>query len=60
MGGATGLGVRTTINANKAAITGVIAAAPALKEPSPGYPAQLKTIAPYSPELTIMAPTGRS
>ena len=54
-GGATGLGVLTTINANKAAITGVIAAAPALKTVAP-YAAQLKTIAPYSPELTIMAP----
>ena len=54
-GGATGLGVLTTINANKAAIAGVIAAAPALKTVAP-YAAQLKTIAPYSPELTIMAP----
>ena len=54
-GGAKGLGVLTTINANKAAIAGVIAAAPALKTVAP-YAAQLKTIAPYSPELTIMAP----
>ena len=54
-GGAKGLGVLTTINANKAAIAGVIAAAPALKTVAP-YAAQLKTIAPYSAELTIMAP----
>jgi MFS family permease len=54
-GGAKGLGVLTTINANKAAITGVIAAAPALKTIAP-YAAQLKTIAPYSSELTLMAP----
>jgi MFS family permease len=54
-GGAKGLGVLTTINANKAAIAGVIAAAPALKTVAP-YAAQLKTIAPYSSELTLMAP----
>jgi MFS transporter, ACS family, D-galactonate transporter len=54
-GGAKGLGVLTTINANKAAITGVIAAAPALKTVAP-YATQLKTIAPYSAELTLMAP----
>jgi MFS transporter, ACS family, D-galactonate transporter len=54
-GGAKGLGVLTTINANKAAIVGVIAAAPALKTVAP-YATQLKTIAPYSAELTLMAP----
>jgi MFS family permease len=54
-GGAKGLGVLTTINANKAAIAGVIAAAPALKTVAP-YAARLKIIAPYSAELTIMAP----
>jgi ACS family D-galactonate transporter-like MFS transporter len=54
-GGAKGVAVLTTINANKAAITGVIAAAPALKTIAP-YSAQLKTIAPYSSELTLMAP----
>ena len=54
-GGATGLGILTTISANKAAIGGVIAAAPALKTVAP-YATQLKTIAPYSSELTLMAP----
>jgi MFS family permease len=54
-GGAKGLGILTTISANKAAITGVIAAAPALKTVAP-YATQLKTIAPYSSELTTMAP----
>jgi MFS family permease len=64
-GGAKGLGVLTTISANKAAIAGVIAAAPALKTVAPyasdlttiaPYSTQLKTIAPYSSELTTMAP----
>jgi MFS family permease len=64
-GGAKGLGILTTISANKAAITGVIAAAPALKTVTPyaadlttiaPYSTQLKTIAPYSAELTTMAP----
>jgi MFS transporter, ACS family, D-galactonate transporter len=54
-GGAKGLGILTTISANKAAITGVIAAGPALKTVAP-YAAQLKTIAPYSADLTAMAP----
>jgi MFS family permease len=54
-GGAKGLGILTTIAANKAAITGVIAAAPALATVAP-YATQLKTIAPYSANLTLMAP----
>jgi MFS family permease len=54
-GGAKGIGILTTISANKAAITGVIAAAPALKTVAP-YATQLKTIAPYSAELTTIAP----
>jgi MFS family permease len=54
-GGAKGIGILTTIDANQAAIAGVIAAAPALKTVAP-YAAQLKTIAPYSAELTLMAP----
>jgi MFS family permease len=54
-GGAKGVGILTTISANKAAIAGVIAAAPALKTVAP-YATQLKTIAPYSSELTTMAP----
>ena len=64
-GGAKGLGILTTISANKAAIAGVIAVAPALKSVAPyaadlktiaPYSTQLKTIAPYSTELTTMAP----
>jgi MFS transporter, ACS family, D-galactonate transporter len=64
-GGAKGISILTTISANKAAIAGVIAAAPALKTVAPyaadlttiaPYSAQLKTIAPYSAELTAMAP----
>jgi hypothetical protein len=54
-GGAKGIGILTTINANKAAILGVIAAAPALKTVAP-YATDLKTIAPYSANLTAMAP----
>jgi len=66
-GGAKGVQILTTISANKAAIAGVIAAAPALKTVAPyaadlttiaPYSAQLKTIAPYSAELTAMAPSG--
>ena len=54
-GGAKGLGILTTISANKAAIAGVIAAAPALKSVAP-YSTQLKTIAPYSTQLKTIAP----
>ncbi len=54
-GGAKGVKILTTISANKAAIDGVIAVAPALKAVAP-YAADLKTIAPYSAELTAMAP----
>jgi MFS family permease len=43
-GGATGVHVLTTISANKAAIQGVIAAAP-----------QLKALAPYGPQLTALS-----
>ena len=66
-GGAKGLNILTTISANQAAITGVIAVAPALQTVAPyaadlttiaPYSAQLKTIAPYSAELTTMAPYG--
>jgi len=66
-GGAKGIKILTTISANKAAIAGVIAAAPALETVAPyaaelttiaPYSAQLKTIAPYSAELTAMAPYG--
>jgi len=64
-GGAKGIQILTTIAANKAAINGVIAAAPALQTVAPyaadlttiaPYSAQLTTIAPYSTELTTMAP----
>jgi MFS family permease len=54
-GGAKGLGVLTTISANKAAITGVIAVAPDLQKVAP-YAADLQTIAPYSAQLTTIAP----
>jgi MFS transporter, ACS family, D-galactonate transporter len=54
-GGAQGLNILTTISANKAAIAGVIAAAPALQTVAP-YAAQLTTIAPYSAQLTTIAP----
>ena len=66
-GGAKGLNILTTISANQAAITGVIAAAPALQTVAPyaadlttiaPYSAQLKAIAPYSAELAAMAPYG--
>jgi MFS family permease len=53
-GGAKGLNILTTIAANKAAIAGVIAAAPALKTVAP-YAAELKTIAPYSAQLTALS-----
>ena len=54
-GGAKGVQILTTISANKAAIAGVIAAAPALKSVAP-YAAGLKTIAPYAAGLKTIAP----
>ena len=66
-GGAKGISILTTIAANQAAITGVIAAGPALQTVAPyaadlttiaPYSTQLNTIAPYSAELTTMAPYG--
>ena len=54
-GGAKGLGILTTIAANKAAINGVIAVAPDLQKVAP-YAADLQTIAPYSAQLTTIAP----
>jgi MFS family permease len=54
-GGAQGVKILTTISANKAAIAGVIAAAPALQTVAP-YATQLQTIAPYSAQLTTIAP----
>jgi MFS family permease len=54
-GGAKGLKVLTTIGANKAAITGVIAVAADLQKVAP-YAADLKTIAPFSQQLTTIAP----
>jgi len=54
-GGAKGVQILTTISQNKAAIAGVIAAAPALKTVAP-YATQLQTIAPYSTQLTTIAP----
>src|SRR5580700_4435140 len=64
-GGATGIGILTTISQNKAAINGVIAVAPALQTVAPyatdlqtiaPYAAQLNTIAKYSAQLTTIAP----
>jgi MFS transporter, ACS family, D-galactonate transporter len=54
-GGAKGLGILTTISANKAAINGVIAVAPDLQKIQP-YAADLTAIAPYSAQLTTIAP----
>jgi hypothetical protein len=54
-GGAKGLNVLTTISANQAAISGVIAVAPDLQKVAP-YAADLQTIAPYSAQLTAIAP----
>ncbi len=54
-GGAKGIAMLTTIATNKAAINGVIAAAPQLQQVAP-YAAQLKTIAPYSAQLNTIAP----
>ncbi len=54
-GGAKGLGVLTTISANKAAINGVIAVAPDLQKVQP-YAADLQTIAPYATQLGTIAP----
>jgi ACS family D-galactonate transporter-like MFS transporter len=53
-GGAAGAQVLSTIAANQAAITGVIAAAPQLQKVAP-YAAQLTTIAPYSAQLTALS-----
>jgi MFS transporter, ACS family, D-galactonate transporter len=54
-GGAKGVAVLTTISQNKAAINGVIAAAPDLQKVAP-YATDLKTIAPYSAQLNTIAP----
>jgi MFS family permease len=53
-GGAKGIGVLTTIQANKAAIQGVIAVAPALQTVAP-YAADLQKIAPFSAQLTALS-----
>jgi MFS family permease len=52
-GGAKGVAVLSTINANSAAIDGVIAVAPQLAKVTP-YAADLTTIAPYSAQLTAL------
>ena len=54
-GGAKGLGILTTISANKAAINSVIAVAPDLQKIQP-YAADLTTIAPYASQLSVIAP----
>ena len=53
-GGATGTAILSTIAANQAAITGVIAVAPQLQTVAP-YATQLKTIAPYAAQLTALS-----
>src|SRR5579859_8013116 len=54
-GGATGIGILTTISQNKAAINGVIAVASDLQTVAP-YATDLQTIAPYSAQLNTIAP----
>ena len=54
-GGAKGVAMLTSISQNKAAINGVIAAAPQLQQVAP-FAADLKTIAPYSAQLNTIAP----
>jgi MFS transporter, ACS family, D-galactonate transporter len=54
-GGAKGTAVLTTIDANGAAISGVLAVAPALATVTP-YASELTTIKPYSAELALMKP----
>jgi len=56
-GGAKGVAMLTSISQNKAAINGVIAAAPQLQQVAP-YATDLKTIAPYSTQLNTIAPYG--
>jgi MFS family permease len=53
-GGAKGIGVLQTIQANKAAINGVIAVGPALQTVAP-YAADLQKIAPFSAQLTALS-----
>jgi ACS family D-galactonate transporter-like MFS transporter len=53
-GGAKGIGVLETIQANKAAIQGVIAVGPALQAVAP-YAADLQKIAPFSAQLTALS-----
>jgi MFS family permease len=53
-GGAKGLAVLSTIDANSAAISGVIAVGPALATVAP-YASDLTTIAPYSAQLTALS-----
>jgi ACS family D-galactonate transporter-like MFS transporter len=53
-GGAKGIGVLTTIQANQAAIQGVIAVGPALQTVAP-YATDLQTIAPFSAQLTALS-----
>ena len=53
-GGAKGISVLQTIQANKAAINGVIAVGPALQTVAP-YAADLQKIAPFSAQLTALS-----
>jgi MFS family permease len=52
-GGAKGTAILSTIDANSAAIAGVIAVGPQLAQVTP-YAADLTTIAPYSAQLTAL------
>jgi MFS transporter, ACS family, D-galactonate transporter len=53
-GGAAGVQILTTIAANQAAITGVIAVGPALQTVAP-YATDLQTIAPFGAQLTALS-----
>jgi MFS family permease len=53
-GGAAGVQILTTIAANQAAITGVIAVGPQLQTVAP-YATALQTIAPFSAQLTALS-----
>jgi MFS family permease len=53
-GGAKGTAILSTIDANSAAISGVIAVGPQLAKVTP-YAADLTTIAPYSAQLTALS-----
>ncbi len=57
-GGATGLGILSTISANQAAINGVIAVAPDLQKIAP-FASQLTVLKNAAPDLAKLGPTPR-